>query len=425
MDRLYNVVANIAEAFLPLCRALPPYGRMRKVRLFADFQRGAIEKIEREMKEDNRQLPILWLHASSLGEYAVARPVIRQIQSRRQHNVVLTFFSPTGYKALQDNHEDIDHLFLLPLDTTANAHRLIKAVKPSKAVFIISECWPNYLNTLREEGVPTYLVSALIGNKSPLLKWWGGIFRRAYCAYTHIFVLDAASKDRLNRIGFNHVTVSGDPLFDNAYAIAKTTWGEEVVERFTKGEKVFVAGSISDDNDLRLVAGLANRHRGTRFIFVPHEITPEGLNRIKYELNGHTLFHSECDNKTDFTNVQVLVIDFLGALAYIYRYASWAYIGGGFTPLLHSVIEATVYGVPVAFGPMTYRKVTPSQLINLGIGCKVCNTNELDAWFKRLKDNDVRLNEIRQTAEKYVTANINATQRIVEMITDGNHGNAD
>lgn len=416
MMRIYNVLVSVAEAVLRLFRHLPSCGRIAKERLFADCQRGMIERIENEMSADNDRRPVVWFHAASLGEFAVARPVMQKIGKQGAMRIVLTFFSPTGYNALKDNHEGIDHLFLLPLDTDSNVRRFIRAVKPAKAVLIISECWFNYLRALRENGIPAYLVSALITERSPLIKWWGGMFRCAYKAYTHIFVLDLASKQRLNGLGFNNVSVSGDPLFDNANSIAHTPWSDKTVERFCGNRKVFVAGSISDDNDLRLVAGLANRHRDIRFIFVPHEISEESLNMIKYELDGHALFYSECDDKTDFTTVQVLVIDFLGALAYLYRYATWTYIGGGFTPLLHSVIEATVYGVPVAFGPMTHRKVTPSQLISLGIGCKVANLTQLDAWFKSLKDNDSRLDEIRLTAAKYVADNLNATQRIAEMI---------
>lgn len=416
MYRLYNLATNIAKTLLPLCRALPPCGKIRKVRLFADLQRGAMGVIEREMGEDSRQLPVLWLNVSSFEEYAAARPIIQQIQNRKRHRLVVTFFSPTGYETLHDISKGLDHLFMLPLDTEANARRLIKAVKPDIAVFMTSECLPNYLNALREEGVPTYLVSALIDRNSPLLKWWGGMFRHAYKAYTHIFVIDAASKDRLNRIGISRVTVGGIPLPDKAHATAKSTWGEEIVERFAHDRCVFVADSISDDNDLRLVAGLANRHRDTRFIIVPHEITPEGLRRIKYELEGHTLLYSECDDETDFTNVQVLVIDFLRSQDYIYRYASCTYIGGGLTQLSRSVVEATAYGVPMTFGPMTYRKVTPSQLIRLDIGCKARNLAELDAWFCSLKDDDVRLNEIRLEINRFMADNHNAAQNIAERI---------
>ena len=112
-------------------------------------------------------------------------------------------------------------------------------------------------------------------------------------------------------------------------------------------------------------------------------------------------------------------MDFVGALAYMYRYATWAYVGGGFTPLLHSLIEATVYGIPVSFGPQIHRKVTPRQMIDLGIGQIVRNADDLDRWFTSLKDNTPRLEEIREISKKYVHSNIGATEEIVKAIETG------
>ncbi len=179
---------------------------------------------------------------------------------------------------------------------------------------------------------------------------------------------------------------------------------------------MFIAGSISDRTDLELVASLANRHRDIRFLFVPHEINPEEFAHIREAVEGGVAFHSACDAGTDFSGVQVLVIDFVGALASLYRYARWAYVGGGFTPLLHSVIEATVYGIPVSFGPEIHRKVTPQQLTDLHIGQVVKNSEEIQQWFAALKRNEAELARVKETAAGYVSKNVGATERIVAMI---------
>ena len=104
----------------------------------------------------------------------------------------------------------------------------------------------------------------------------------------------------------------------------------------------------------------------------------------------------------------------MGKLAYIYRYATMAYVGGGFTPLLHSVIEATVYGVPVSFGPRIERKVTPQQMIELGIGAMVRTPQELSAWIDSLTPD--KLSEIKKAAFEYVKSNLGATDEIIKTI---------
>mgnify|MGYP007025203057 CR=1 FL=1 len=73
----------------------------------------------------------------------------------------------------------------------------------------------------------------------------------------------------------------------------------------------------------------------------------------------------------ELATVEHICRSFSGSLGLLYRYGAMAYIGGGFTSQLHSIIEATVYGLPAAFGPRTERKVTPDDLCDLGVGTVV------------------------------------------------------
>lgn len=220
----------------------------------------------------------------------------------------------------------------------------------------------------------------------------------------------------MDKIGVSDVTVNGDPLFDNVILVASTPWEDKIIERFTDGRKVFIAGSLHDDEDLRLVTTLANRHRDTRFIIVPHEISPSILRHLEENLQGKTELYSRCTPELDLSDTQTLIIDFVGALAYIYRYATWAYVGGGFTRLLHSVIEPAVYGLPIAFGPNVNRKAVTRRMIELGIGRITATPEALDEWFRGLKDDDEGLREIADKAAVYVSKNAGATRRVVNKI---------
>ncbi len=385
---------------------------------FAEGQQETFEEIEDEMGAQEGR-PTLWIHASSLGEYAVARPIIKQLRREGTYRIVVTFFSPTGYEVLKRRHPDVDHVFYLPFDTHENASRFLDAVNPQKAIFIISEYWVNYLQELKRRNVPTYLVSALMWDNSPFFKWYGGMFRDSLDAFTHFFVLDEESEYNLRRLGFSNVSVVGDPLFDNAMTIASTPRETPIASAFAAQGDVFIAGSISDDKDLQMVCDLANKHSDVRFILVPHEISEDALNRIKGSLTGRSLLHSECDESTDFSDVQSLIIDYLGDLPYLYRLAKWAYVGGGFTPYLHSIIEPVVYGLPVAFGPMIQRKAYLQALIRIGVGTVVTSSEELDKWFSSLKGNNEELERIGATAKAFAERNCGATPQIVKHLMEG------
>lgn len=413
---LYSAVIDALSAMIEVAGSAVPEGHPRKFFRFLRGQKHLIRHVRDTYRKDPNK-PTVWVHASSLGEFSVARPLIIELK-RRGMQIVLTFFSPSGYEALKDNHPNVDYLYYLPFDTNRNAKAFLDIVKPDKAVFIVSEYWFNYLQILKDRGIETYLVSAKISKKSIFYKWYGWLYRRCLPAYKHFFVIDKDSETNLKELGYNNVSVCGNPLFDNAKEKSLEDWSDPVIERFAKGRDVFIAGSIHDDIDLKLVTDLANSNRDTRFIFVPHEINKDNIQIIVDSLKGKTLILSQCDDNTDMSDAQVLIVDFVGSLAYIYRYARWAYVGGGFTRYLHSLIEATVYGLPVAFGPVTHRKVTPLQIVEKGIGNIVTNSDELNRWFCALKSSPESLNEISRKAKEYVKTNLGSTKEIVDKISE-------
>lgn len=378
--------------------------------------KSSVEDVEESL---DRNRPTVWIHAASLGEFGIARPIIRQLRKSYDCNIVVTFFSPSGYEALTARgHEDIDKVLYLPFDTSENAKQFLDSIRPDCAVFMVSEYWHTFLHELHSRGIPAYLVSAVIRENGPFFKWYGKLYRKSISYFKEIFVLNEESQQLLSSIGIENVTVNGDPLFDNVTIVASTPWEDRIIEKFSKGHKVFIAGSIHNDEDLRMIAALANKHRDTRFIIVPHETRTSTLSQISDAIRGKLKFYSQCTDNTSFSNTQVLVIDFVGALAYIYRYGTWAYVGGGFTKLLHSVIEPAVYGLPVAFGPNITRKVVTSQMIKLGIGAVTPDFDALDKWFCDLKDNPCKLREIAGKAAIYVAKNAGATQRVVNKISE-------
>lgn len=413
---LYSAVINALSAVIDTAGSAVPEGHPRKFYKFLRGQKHLLQHVKDTYRKDPTK-PTVWVHASSFGEYSVARPIVTELK-RRGMQIVLTFFSPTGYEALKDHHPHVDFLYYLPFDTNRNAKAFLDIIRPDKAVFIVSEYWFNYLQLLKDRNIDTYLVSAKISKKSIFFKWYGWLYRRCLPAYKYFFVIDDESVHNLNTLGCSNVSVSGNPLFDNAKQKAMEEWHDPVIERFAKGENVFIAGSIHDENDLKLVSDLANKHRDTKFIFVPHEISEKNIRKITESLQGKAIIHSQCNADTDMTDAQVLIVDFMGSLAYIYRYAKWAYVGGGFTKYLHSLIEATVYGLPVAFGPMTFRKVTPLQIVEHGIGNIVTTSEELDKWFTALKDSPDTLSEISRKAKEYVDANVGSTKEITDKILE-------
>ena len=63
-------------------------------------------------------------------------------------------------------------------------------------------------------------------------------------------VLNKKSESNLNKLGYFNVSLTGDPLFDNAIAVASTPWKDDIIEGFAGQRDLFIAGSISDKKDI-------------------------------------------------------------------------------------------------------------------------------------------------------------------------------
>ena len=196
---------------------------------------------------------------------------------------------------------------------------------------------------------------------------------------------------------------------NNEYFTASSLYGSKIIERFCKNEKVFIAGCIGDRKDLDIVSCAVNANKDQKCILVPHEISEESLNEIMASVESRSLLFSECTQETDFADVQVLIIDFLGSIPEIYRYCKYAYIGTGITPHEDSIVEAAAYGIPIAFRSKIYRKGQHAGIINLKIGTIVRNGKNLDAWLKSLKYDERTWTNIHNTVTEYAKENSGAT----------------
>ena len=387
-----------------------------KTRTFIHGRAAALTTILREFKPGARTF---WFHCSSLGEYAIARPLIAELKRREPScTVLLTFFSPTGVTALARKQHQADYVGYLPPDAPDVARRFVAHVNPAAAIFMVSEYWPNYLAELRQAGVPTFLVSAIFTKRAPHFRpIVGGVFRRSLGAYTRVFALNQESVDAFASLGYTRAELAGDPLMDNALTVAATEWADERVARFAAGHRVCVAGSIADDNDVALVAGLVNAYPAQRFLLVPHEVDEAHLSALESALVTPS---RRVSNYSAEMTENVLIVDHVGSLAMLYRYGVMAYIGGGFTRQLHSIIEATVYGLPTAFGPRTERKVTPAQLCRLGIGTVVTDGEALRTWYEmHMAFSPAERAQLRQRAIDYCQSQAGATATIVNHIIQG------
>lgn len=352
----------------------------------------------------------VWFHAASLGEFEQGRPLMERL--RREHpekKILLTFFSPSGYE-VRKNYDGADLVCYLPFDTPLNARRFIKLARPEAAFFIKYEFWRNYIEVLYKRGIPCYSVSSIFRENQIFFRPYGRGYARCLNRMTHLFVQNETSRRLLEGIGVTNVDVVGDTRFDRVLDIRNAAKPLPLAERFAGCWKVLVAGS-SWPQDEEIIIPYFNRHPNLKLVLAPHVVSEEHLQAIERQLARPTLRYSKATPKA-VAEADCLIIDCYGLLSSIYRYASMAYVGGGFGVGIHNVPEAAVYGIPVIIGPNNKKFREAQALLRCG-GCKeiagMADFEQImDAW---LSDKEA-LAKAGQAAGNYIADNAGAADRI-------------
>ncbi|MEO6849803.1 MAG: glycosyltransferase N-terminal domain-containing protein [Mucilaginibacter sp.] len=357
-----------------------------------------------------------WFHFASLGEYEQGLPVLISFRSRHPATpIVITFFSPSGYE-IRKNTPFADAVYYLPLDTAANARRFIEAIQPSIAVFTKYEYWYHFFNELHSRDIPLYIISGIFRPGQVFFKWYGGLYRTMLTFVSHFFVQDENSVSLLQGIGVNNATVSGDTRFDRVWANAQQPKSIPGIEEFKGNHKLFIAGSTWPEDE-ELVAQLVKDHANWKFIFAPHEIGEEKINKLISLLpNNSAIRYSSLTTHHSPLTTQTLIIDNIGMLSALYQYADVAYIGGGFGAGIHNTLEAAAFGLPVIFGPNYDKFKEAKDLVALKAGFSINSEDELKKIFSFLIKNEEEYHATSRKVKEYVREHTGATEAIMSVL---------
>jgi len=360
--------------------------------------------------------PLVWMHCSSLGEFEQGRPVLEAIKQQYPSvKIVLTFFSPSGYE-VRKNYPGADHVLYLPLDSKANARKFLQLVQPNLVVWIKYEYWYYFLTEIKKKQIPCILVSGIFRTDQPFFKWYGRLHRYMLESFNHLFVQTAASKRLLGSIGFtNTVSVSGDTRFDRVVQIAEQFEPINLIEQFCGNSKVIVAGSTWPEDEEEM-DHYANTHPDVKFIIAPHEIDEDHLKGIE-KLFKYSVRFSKLQDTPLGDGGNTLIIDNIGMLSKLYKYATITYVGGGFgDDGVHNVLEAAVYGKPVVFGPVYDKYIEAVELVQHR-GALVINTAlELEQTFNELLTDNDSYQSACEAARNYVYTKKGATESVMKYI---------
>lgn len=381
-----------------------------KAKLLYKGQRNTLWLAENSIDKNQ---PYIWVHAASLGEFEQGRPLIEAIKKDHPtYKIVLSFFSPSGYEVRKD-YALADYVCYLPLDTKANATRFIELIQPVKAIFIKYEFWPNYLQVLRKKSIETYIVSAIFRKEQIFFSWYGGWYKKLLQCFTHIFVQDTSSFELLQTHGIHRVSIAGDTRFDRVATIAASPTQLPIIESFKQDKKLIVLGSSWEPDEALLIPFVEKND--CKLIIAPHQIHTERIQSLLAKLSMPTALYTQTTAE-DVKHANCLVINTIGILSSVYRYADVAYIGGGFGVGIHNILEAAVFGVPVLFGPNYHKFKEAVDLINEGGAFCIQTQTDIDSIGKNLLTDNAFYQQVCTQSASFVQHRIGATQGIMNQL---------
>ncbi len=381
-----------------------------KARQWISGRKGLLDRIGHEVDPD---IPLTWIHCSSLGEFEQGRPVIEKIHAEfPEKKILLTFYSPSGYE-VRKNYEGADHIFYLPLDTKRKAEKFLDLVNIEQAFFVKYEFWFHLLNGLKSRGIPSYLISGTFRKNQVFFRWYGSWYLRILDSFKHLFVQQKSSLDLLSAHGIHHASVSGDTRFDRVYEISRQVKTDKRFHLFCGDSMVIIAGSTWPPDEDIISRYINESSRPCKWIIAPHEIHEQGIKRLAGEINGRVRLYSEGLNE-GLEDTDVIIIDTIGLLSSLYQYANIAYIGGGFGNGIHNTLEAAAFSKPVVFGPNYSRFQEAKDLKSRNAGFPVSGFGEFMSVINGLLDDSTLLEKTGNSSGEYVKSMLGASKQIVD-----------
>lgn len=404
---IYNFAIGIVSFFLRLIAVFNS-----KIRLFVDGRATVFSYLQSKLTADSN---VIWVHCASLGEFEQGLPVIEKLKvAFPNYKILLTFFSPSGYE-VKKNTAVADFVTYLPLDSKHNVQRFLSLVQPRFVIFVKYEIWPNYLTSLKEQGIPILLISAIFKKEQVFFKYYGSFMRNSLKSFTHIFVQDENSKILLSSISIHNVSVNGDTRFDRVSEILKRDNTLDFMSNFKQSQPCLVAGSTWPEDETILVEFINNSSISLKYVLAPHTIKPEKIQSLKKSITKKTILFSEVPNR-DIASFEVLILDTIGILTKVYSYASFAYVGGGFATGLHNTLEPAVFRIPVIIGPnFTGFKEVEDLVAKQGI-FPVKNGADFEQLLNQFISNPQKAQQAGDLNAGYIKSNKGATERIMNYI---------
>lgn len=339
--------------------------------------------------------PTVWVHTVSVGEFLAAKPLLEHLRRELQGwRVIVSTTTLTGQRlARAEPSARLDGVCYFPFDWRFAARRALNRIQPSLVVILETELWPNFLRACRERQVPAIIANGRISPRSfARYRRVHRFIARTLADVSLLVMQSEADAERARLLGARarRVRVCGNLKYDvpvadhppSAIANPQAEIAAQLDAQFALSSSLhlIVAGSTAPGeerivlatlNEVRKQPGLADarlviapRHP-ERFNEVASLLAQSGLRVVRRSQAKAVAATGAADDTNAATDAKspvaderraadVILLDTIGELAALYRFAAVVFVGGSLVPRGgHNIIEPAVYAKPIIVGPHT------------------------------------------------------------------------
>ena len=342
---LYRLATQVATPFA---------GQLLRHRL----RRGKEHSVRLPERRGETEVPrpdgaLVWVHGASVGELIAAVPLVERIRERGLSLLVTSGTVTSAGIARQRLPPDVIHQFI-PLDVPGFVTRFLDHWRPSLALFVESDLWPNLITASGRRGIPLILVNGRLSERS--YKRWQlmpGLIGALLRCFDLCLVRSRDDAKRYGDLGASHVTVVGNLKLDVPPLPVDGRKRDELA-RALAGRPVLAAASTHPGEEQVMIdvhRRLRANFPGLLTLIVPrHPERGAEIATLVADAGLKAALRSAGTLPNAATDVYVC--DTVGELGVIYRLAPIVFMGGSL--IAHggqNPIEAIKLGAAILHGP--------------------------------------------------------------------------
>jgi len=371
--------------------------------------------------------PCVWIHAVSVGEVNLSRPLIAALlDGSPEWDVRISTSTDTGQKLAVERY-GAERCLYFPLDLSLAVRRALGRVRPTVIVLMELEVWPNFARAARARGAPVVIMNGRMREESVRRYRAGRFLFRALLdpEGPNLFcVQNETYRDRFARAGFpaEKLRVTGNMKYDAVRTEADSAKLAPIRAALglAPGERVWIASCTwpgEEEICLRVHRRLQEEAPELRLIVAPRHI--ERANEVARLIEKAGYGVRRRSSGTGPTGpAAVRLLDTVGELVYVYALAEFVFVGKSLTARGgHNVLEPAGLGVMPVFGPLTDNfEEEARMLLHADAAERVHDEADLSGTLLRLLREPGPRQERARKGQEAVRNRQGATRRHLEIL---------